>query len=86
MLATLPCSLSHPNVLQGYTCTIVRLLSPPGGSSGLEGNEEEGAEAAAAAAAPGAAGSGGSGQLVPHLLEPESRVEVMASDAVLEPG
>lgn len=34
----------------------------------------------------GAGGGGASGLLVPHLLEPESRVEVMAPDAVLDPG
>lgn len=71
-------------MLQAYTCTIVRLLAAPGGDCSPDGASP--VASPVSAASPVSGDGGGGCQMVPHLLEPDSQVEVMAPDAVLEPG
>ena len=79
-------SLSHPNVLQGYKMCAVKLLSDAETehSNGLGSNGT--LRHSGGSHGTGHSGHGSGGRVVPHLTNPNCMVEVMPTDAVLEPG
>jgi hypothetical protein len=81
-------TLSHPNVLQAYKMCAVKVLT---GADGEARGEAPANGTSPRLAGSGEFGSGGrlgssGGRVVPHLTDPGCMVEVMPSDAVLEPG